>query len=380
MLLVISSVLFIVGYESYEAILISRILAGLAHGIVYITTLTHLTENLVKEIRARSLAIINYMIITTIFVTTAIFGTTSEERLENAEMYFGVITLVHTMFGLLMIPFLTYDSVSFLLRKGQEHEALTTMMKLRNETFETWTIRNDFQELKEMVSEDSNDGLNIITNGNLKPLILITAIRVLTFLTSNMILNAIMIGLTQSIFADSVELAYIGGVTLSFARFLFALISLFALDNFKRKRLLSITVGIMVIVLLVYTVLSLGFQMELEDNWLPALFFCAFQLLASIGIDPLNHVLTAEAFSSSPKAYWSISFVTCIEHALHIVAIIIFMTNVVNNVYTMLFITAIGALLLILILEIYMPETQGLSVRQARREFRGKNVEFLVSN
>lgn len=375
----ISSVLFIVGYESYEAILISRILAGLAHGTVYITTLTHLTENLVKEIRARSLAIINYMIITTIFVTTAIFGTTSEERLENADMYFGIITLAHTLFGLLMVPFLTYDSVAFLLRKGQEHKALTTMMKLRNESFETWTIRNDFQEMKEMVNEDNADDSNIVTNGNLKPLILITAMRVITFLTSNMIVNAVMIGLTQSVFAGNVELAYIGGVTLAFARFLLALISLFALDSFKRKRLLSITGGLMVIVLLVYTVLSLGFQLELEDNWIPALFFCAFQVLASLGIDPLNHVLTAEAFNSGPKAYWSIAFVTCFEHMLHIIAIIIFMTVVVN-VYTVLFITAIGVFLLVLILEFYMPETKGLSVRQARREFRGQNMEFLVTN
>lgn len=379
MLLVISSVLFIVGYESYEAILISRILAGLAHGIVYITTLTHLTENLVKEIRGRSLAVINYMLITSIFVTTAIFGTTGEERLAKADMYFGIITLVHSLLGLLMIPFLTCESVSFLLRKGLEYEALTTMMKLRNETFETWTIRNDFQELKQMVSEDANDGLNIVTKGNLRPLILITAIRVLAFLTSNMILNAIMIGLTQSVFSGNADLSFIGGVALAFARFLLAVISLFALDHFKRKRLLSITGGIMVIVLLVYTVLSLGFQLELEDNWLPALFFCVFQVLVSLGIDPLHHVLTAEAFNSSPKAYWSISFVTCIEHILHIVAIIIFMTITVN-VYTMLFITAIGAFLLHLILEFYMPETKGLSVRQARRVFRGQHTEFMVSN
>lgn len=375
----LSSICFIVGYESYEAILIARLLAGLAHGIVYITTVTHLAENLVKEIRARSLAIINYMMVTTIFVTTAIFGTTSKERLDNGDMYFGVITLVHSLFGLLFIPFLTYESVPFLLRNGQEQEALTTMMKLRNETFETWTIRTDFQEMKQIISEDANDGLNIFTNGNLKPIVLITANRVLAFLTSNMILNAVMIELTQSVFSDNSEYSYFGGVILALARFVFALISLFTLDYFKRKQLLSITGGIMVIVLLVYTVLSIGFQLEVEDNWLPALFFCAFQVLVSIGIDPLYHVLTAEAFNSSPKAYWSISFVTCVEHTLQIVAIIIFLTTEIN-VYLVLFTTAIGAFLLLLSLEFYMPETKGLSVRQARREFRGQSLEFMVSN
>lgn len=365
-ILLISSILFITGYDFFELILCARLLAGLAHGIVYITTITHLAENLVKEIRGRVLALVNYMLITAIFLAAAIYGTVTEENLEKADMYFGVAGATVSSLGLILTQLLTKESVTLLLRQGRDRDALHIMMKLRDETAETEKIRFEMDELKLMISEEANEGLNIFFNGNLRPLLLITITKVLGVFTNNMILNGLMLSLTQLTTTDDTTHMDI----LTLARFLLAIFSLLALDHFPRKKLLTVTGALMVIVLLIYSVISLGFLFEVKGIWMPIVFFVAFQVIVSLGIDPMQHLLTAEAFNSTPKAYWSITFATTVEHLLQIVAIIVYQTSATINVKLIMFTTAFGSLLLLCVLEFFVPETNGYSIRQTRIDFK----------
>lgn len=364
--LLISSILFITGYDFFELILCARLLAGLAHGIVYITTITHLAENLVKEIRGRVLALVNYMLITAIFLAAAIYGTVTEDNLEKADMYFGVAGAIASTLGLIFTQLLTKESVTLLLRQDKDRDVLRIMMSLRDETVETEQIRIEMAELKLMITEEANEGLNIFFNGNLRPLLLITITKVLGVFTNNMILNGLMISMTQ--LTTTEDITHMGILTLS--RFLLAIFSLLAFDSFPRKKILSITGASMVIVLLIYSVISLGYMFEINGIWMPIVFFVAFQVIVSLGIDPMQHVLTAEAFNSTPKAYWSIAFATTVEHLLQIAAILVYQAAGMINVNMVMFPTAFVSLLLHCVLEFFVPETNGYSIRQTRINFK----------
>lgn len=362
-------------YDSFVAIFCGRSIAGISHGIVYITTISHLAENVVKEIRGRALSITNYMIVTSIFAAVALASSLESAQIQTSDMYIGIISIVYVSMGLLFNPFLTYESIPFLLKKGLDQEALQTMMKLRNETFETWTIRNDFQEIKQMINDEVIGNLNIFSKRNLKPLSLMAGTRVLSFLTSNIILNTIMLYLMQTAIKD-----HMSGFYLSGARFIIAVIPLLTMDSVRRKKQLTVTGAIAGTLILIYAVLVAGFQLDKSVVWLSITIFILFQIIVSLGIDPLHHVLMSEAFSTNSKSYWSITFVTTIESLLQIMAIILAHVLIYSDMlmYGVMFGTATGILVLHLILEFYLPETAGLTLRQAKLKFQrgGEILEY----
>lgn len=362
----ISSILFISAYDNFSAIFSGRTIAGFSHGIVYITTITHAAENVIKEIRGRVLSVINYMVVTSIFASTAITSSISSDHVDIADMYIGISSITFVLLGLIFTPFLTYESIPFLLKKGLDQEALKTMMKLRNETFETWTIRNDFQEIKQMISTEEYRSYSIISTRNMKPLVLMLGTRVLSFLTNNIILNTIMLTLTQKSVTEN-----LAGFFLTGARFIIAVVPLLTMDIFRRKKLLTVTGALSGSVLLIYAVLVSGFQLDKSSVWLSAVVFIIFQVIVSLGIDPLQHILLSETFSTTTRSYSTITVVTTIESILQILAIVfVHSLNYTDIVlYSFIFGTATGILLLHLALEFFLPETVGLSLRQVKLKF-----------
>lgn len=377
-----------IGAEQYNALLCARLLAGFAHGIAYTTTITHAVENLVSQIRARTISIVNYMIITSAFTVTIIFASSITQPYDRSDQYLAIISIIYSLLGLIMVPFFTYESIPNLLRLGYDQEALVTMMKLRNEIYETTTVRCELQQLKLMLHDDIGDqenGANVFTGGNFRPLLLIAAYRALAFFSSNILLNGVMIGLVQMALDRTVEASYWSAVILTSIRFAVALVPIFILDAVPRKKLLSITGALSVIILLVYSLFSVTLQFEKLIPWLPAVFCGVYQMIAALGVDPLHHVVTAEAFNSSTKSLWSLVTVTTLENVLHVVSILLYLWLRIDEdgddefTLAILFTSAFAILILHLLLEFYAPETKGLDLRQTRRSFRSKAAVNIVN-
>ncbi len=349
-----------------------RCLAGLTHGIVYNATITHAAENVVKEIRGMLLSTMNALMYSGVFISATLISavTYGEVGAFNSDRILGMFGLSFSMLAILCTVFMTYESIPFLLRHGKDSEAVVNMLKLRNESVLTTKLTKDLDDMKLMVDEDKKENQNIFTNGNGSVTAKIIGLQMLSTLTNNFLLNVIMMGLTMQIFEP--DNYHISAVVLSGTRFVGSLIQIFTADFVPRKIHFiasGVTCGALILVLAI-TLVSVG-EFGRNTFWIPAAMCIVFQLSASIGIEPIGHIMFSEAFSTSKKA-WSIAYVTATEYILQMMLIGIFFIDGMTylTVIAVLF-TAAGLLFaLLLMLQLSIPETINLTIRETRDLFR----------
>lgn len=99
----------------------------------------------------------------------------------DVDASIGVIMFVLAIITLIIMP-ITYESIIFLLKNGNDLLALEIMLKLRNESIHF--TRRDFNEFKMMVEENA-EGSNMSKCSNLRPLLLVLLLRLLNVLLTN---------------------------------------------------------------------------------------------------------------------------------------------------------------------------------------------------
>lgn len=385
----ISGILFIVWYNEYSAILSGRILAGFGHGIVYVTVVTHAAENSIKHVRGIILSSINYMILLGMFVGVIIISSFAFDSYSgvNSERLIGIIAVLFTVIGFLATIFITYESVPFLLRRGAEREALTNMMKLRNEVIESAEIHRDMLETKCMINEDRSLNRNILAEGNFKPLLLMVAARIEYVATNNFAINIILaLFLEISLGITAGNMLYSPMILLG-VRMVAALFSMFSVYFWPRKLHLLVSGGLCGCVMFIFaTFLIVMIETGLTDVYYVLGILAAFyQLFAAIGIDPMQHIFIAESFAG-PKSAWSITVVTLVENVLQIVLICIFYNLFLGtgsltfaSIYVYTYFTT-GAIFFVgFVLHFTLPETREMSLKEAKdvfakRHFRGTTL------
>lgn len=368
-MLALSSVSFIVWYEHYAAILAGRMLAGMTHGIVYIALIAHAGENTISEMRGRMLS--GLALITTMSAFLVTFIDYINAYMNNSaysynDMTIGVVTLVCAGVGIVLNTICTYESVLYLLQHGQDREAIQTIMKLRNESTETWSIRNDFADMRLMVSQEKNEKRNIFSKGNGRPIVLVALLRLQAFLSSNQVINWLLIAIVQALLIDKVSILA-SPMILTGARTIATVVSIAVGDTIGRKWFLTLSGGVAGLAILIFGVLLM--TMTTLSGFVG--FLILFQAFVGYGIEPMQHVITSEAFSLYKKA-WSIAFVTTFEYLLQIIAVYVMyhLVGTTDVIYGVLLTTAIAILILAAVLQIALPETRGMSLKQSRDEFR----------
>lgn len=366
----ISSILFMVWYNSYIAIIVGRCLAGLAHGIVYNATITHAAENVVKEIRGMLLSTINCMIFSGVFVAAIFIAsvTYGYSGAFNSDRILGIFGLSFSLIGILCTMFLTYESVPYLLRRNKDSEAVVNMLKLRNESVITTNITNDLDEMKLMVAEDKQYNQNIFNDCNGTAVSKMIALRILCNLTNNFIFNIIMMNLTATLIGRTQF--QMAAVILTGTRYGASFISIFSSDFIKRKFHLTASGMISGLLVLVLAIVMVSLSDYRPTYWIPGVLCIAFQLTVSLGIDPMQHVFLSEAFSTSKKA-WSIAFVTTAENLSQILLVGVYFISGITyeTMISVLFVTAGLMLLLVLILQFTLPETFKMTMKETRDLF-----------
>uniref|UniRef100_A0A1L8DEN6 Putative transporter major facilitator superfamily n=1 Tax=Nyssomyia neivai TaxID=330878 RepID=A0A1L8DEN6_9DIPT len=352
----------LIGFPNESIVIIlCRILAGISHGFIYITTIIHASENAVKEVRGLILGSIHFCIITSVFTTSILMAagqeTQGQEEFEP-NMYIGIIGTVYSVMALPMIPFLTYESVVFLIERQRYSEAIRNMIKLRNESIETWEIKNDFDEAKLMVCEDIRSSKSIFGDGNLRPLLLMILVKFLFVLSFNYGLNMIKFLSVDDIFMGHWSSAFLFGI-----RACAALVALFFFDTFGRRIILAVSGGGKAISLLVYGFLNLGVQ----GSYVAVI---ASEIFVGLGLGSVADILFSEAFSTRKKVL-SMIVVNVIENALQI-ALILSLVNISTRAYEDAFVFTTGGLMIVITIFLYLqlPETRYMSLRQTRDEFR----------
>lgn len=353
-------------------VILGRSLAGFTYGLTYLTVIVHAAENTVNQIRGVILRGVGYVLSFSLFVA----GFTTNGTVENdiySEIYMGCINLFYSILALVLIPVLTIESASYLYQHHHnqfadqnEKSVIATMVKLRNETQETPKIRYDFNEMKRQWGEDEVADQNIFNTANLRPLLVITGVRVLSVCAKNLPLTVLVMGYSNSLVNPENYSLYTLLLLLTF-RFVFGMFAMFFVDKFEWKRYLymfTILSGIYLLVLCLTAIV-------IDVNMFALNYFgCGiiiFFIFGSMGIDCIGHVQTSEAFSYATKP-WSIMCATSVEHIVHMIFIVIFKLKYDIPSFILmacgLIVLGIGSLLSV------PPKTKGLSLRQTRDIYR----------
>lgn len=355
---------------------IARLIIGIAFGITYPVVIMHAGEVLVKEIRGMILSTLNYCMFSSILLVSILHSIGTYDYNEYSfrpNLYIGIMGVLYSAMSMLFLPLFFKESPIFLIKQGKESEALITMIKLRSETVETWEIRNDFQENKRMIEEDSKLTSFIFSNGNTRPLLLILLSKLLFVLSFNYIINTMRLIYSR----DGEYFNYTPSIFL-LVRVLAAFLPMFLVDKKGRKIFQTMSGTICSVCLIIF-----GIVLAIEEFsfWIPFFLFVIYEIGMSLGIGAISDVLLSEGFPISKKSN-SICFISFVENLLQIIIILITYALRESDMHTVYiihsFLFGIVILTITLVLQKLLPETKQMSLRQARDEFR-RYGEFLYT-
>lgn len=354
---------------------LGRFLAGLANGLAYLAVIVQAAENAVNQIRGVILRIIGYVLAFSLFIAGFTTNGTIGNDIES-ECIMGYLTLLYSVLALIAAPWLTIESVPFILqqsndgRSASEREtlAIATMVRLRNEKNETPKIRHDLNEIKHQLIEDQLNSRNPFSAQNVRPLLIVTGVRVLSVCAKNLPFTVLIMGFFNHLVNPEAISLYKLLLLLTF-RFVFGILAMFFIDKFERKKYLycsSILCGILLFVACVITLRSKTQNIFSEAQTLSYAIILFF-IFASMSIDCVGHVQTSEAFSYATKAC-SIVIATGVEHSVHIILIVVFKMQ--YDIWAFILIS-VGLVVMGLSTLLTVPaKTKGFSLRQTRDIYR----------
>ncbi|CAO1357373.1 unnamed protein product [Diamesa tonsa] len=344
-------------------IFIGRLLAGVSHGITYITVLIHGCEIAVPKIRGYVLTTIHLCLLIGVFTFSTNILRDENSLLFDANKQLGLYGLVYVGLGLILGLFLTRESPVFLIQQKREQDAIDIMIRLRSASSENRDICNDFDEFKTMLIEDAQSDEKVFDPNNRNSLFLIILLRISFVMSFNMPLNMIWLRGSAAQFDDS--LTDPSAMFLSGLRFVVTLVVMFAVDS--RKKMLVITsTGLLGAIFLLMAIL---FKFPPDVVGPMGIMFMAslFHFFGGLGIGTIGDIYSSEAFNTTNKPA-SIAFTSAIEFTLQL--LLIFITFYVNiSYFAMMTIFCIIMFLVCNIIVFYLPETGKMSLREARNQF-----------
>lgn len=346
-------------------VLLSRFMIGFAHGYAYLAAIIHASEIVHQKLRGMIIGAFQLCIVCSAMLTS-MFSTTDSAASLSSFQWIGILGLIYTLMGIIFAIFMTRESPVQLIRQKQYDKALSIMVRVRNESSETWSIKNEYNELKAMVEEDAESSQNVFQDGNMRPLMLIALLKVAFVLSFNYGLN--MIRLRYTSFFITAEGFNFSGITYLTIRLLAFCITLFSLDLNGRKRHFIISHGSTSLLLLLF-----GVMVFIQPSNFAAGYETVQVLLevaGGLGMGVLSDVYSSEAHNTMKKAR-SICLTSTIEYCFHI-AIICATFNVSSSTsYDGIYLVASGVILLVLTYMLHkeLPETAKMSIRQTRNEF-----------
>uniref|UniRef100_A0A182M3M3 Major facilitator superfamily (MFS) profile domain-containing protein n=1 Tax=Anopheles culicifacies TaxID=139723 RepID=A0A182M3M3_9DIPT len=345
----------------------ARALMGIAHGMAYLVVLIHGGEILIKELRGVIMASINFCIISGVLIGGAM-NTVKVEALEPYQ-WLGIIGLAYMPIAFFLNLIVCYESPVFLMKRNLDSDAIRSMMKLRNESSETWEIRNEMTEFKTMLSEDASTTRSIFRDGNLRPLVLIALGKIASVLSFNYAVNSIKVNVIEEVLDINETNARLSIIIVTSIRMIVGMCAMFLVDVLGRRALQLVSIVSTGVILV-----AIGIAYIVTDSITPDLgmaIFLACEVGASLGLTFIPDVLCSEAFNTKKKAL-SIVAVQVLENVLHVAvfAVVFKWDFTVSDRYGgTLLVAGLPPLVIGYMLYRKLPETSKMSLRQARIEF-----------
>lgn len=358
-------------------------MTGVAHGIGYVTLITHAGENAAKNMRGTVVSVVNCMLYLGIFVSVIITGTVQYNWFTPVTISRDrVVAITSIAVAILAVAatLMTIESVPFLLHGNFQDKAMFNLQNLRGSPNETLELTREMEELHLMVTQDKRDNWNMFSDGNVKPLVLTILLRIMVALTNNHLINTIAITYTFGMF-DYHQYRLVPLVVVA-TRFGMSIIQIFYADVLYRKvQMLVSSMLAGFILIIIGIVLNAVRPTSFGQLWAAtvavSVLWLIFQLACGMGMDQMQDVYLSEAFSTAKKQ-WSLPIVAGIEHMFHIFMIGMYFVGVYSagHLYAIIFITGFVVLFLGGILFFLLPETRNMSLKQAKDSFINYTVNI----
>lgn len=364
--------------KSLYLLMVARVLIGFAHGYAYLTVIVHGSEIMTQKLRGMIISALNFLTITsTMVVGTLTLSLSSEKHGFGSMQWIGIIGLIYSVMGILFTVLFTEESPVQLIRQKKYDQALALMVKVRNESTETFSIRNEYNELRTMVEEDEGSTRNICHDRNMRPVLLIALLKIGSVLSFNFGVNMVRLQYVN-MFIDEEEKTNSAAMVFKILRMMTALVTMFVIDAKGRRPLFMISYVGTSICLMVMGII-VAFDNNAGDSWFMLIAQCATEIVGGFGIVAISDVYSSEAFSTMKKAT-SIAYTTGVEFLLHAVIIALTYNVIATTTFNWIFLVGSGVLVMAIAVFLHkkLPETAKMSIRQSRNEFL-KSGEIVFS-
>lgn len=397
--------------DSSEMIVCGRFLAGLSHGLVYITVITHASENAVKEFREILILLIGGSMNFSYVLAAIVFQPIDRVFLSESFIFIG--SIVYAFLGLFLVLLCSVESVPYLVRNYcTESEALKLLAELQQKSVNHRTVYQDYLTIRKMCDDElmiygKSSFKRVFSKGNFRPIIFCSYGRIISVLALNLpVVTIILIFLRECIedlmpdtgyasavavrnvsaaaattaaatrVIEEIETSFLAGLynheiqLVITAWCAFGISTVAVLYLFDKKRLLYFICCGLGIILVVC-----GFAHAINDVLATVMHLCliGFFNYTTFAMDLFGHGFLAEAFPTALKSV-SIAYVMSIEHFLHIFLIFLYMVTWFHDriVVSMIFVSALAY-------EIgrKMPHTNDMSLTEAMKEYGKIDIRFV---
>lgn len=275
----------------------------------------------------------------------------------------GYNGLICILTGIVLALFLNRESPVFLIKKYREAEALETMIKLRSESHETATIKNEFNEFRLMIQEDSQSSMNILRYWY--SVIVVLLLKYLFVCSFNMPLNNYFLESVKSHFYNSDTDT--SGIFLSGARWIAMILPMFLIDFLRTKLFFISSIGSGIILLFI------ALEPFPNESMFSLCLILLFQIFAGLSIGLIPDIFSVDSVNTKIKPY----FIAITSIAELILQIFFIVSNFYLSISITFLLVLLGFSLIICGIITYpftpyfnfLPDTSGLSLRVARNKF-----------
>lgn len=350
--------------ESFYIVTLSRFIGGIGHGFAYVTVIQHFGELCEDKLRGKIGTLVHLFIVHGILMSSSSLVKVflQYDFLMDPNKFLGLHVFLYNIVAAVIVFFFYKESIVTLIESRRDEAAKRIMRIIRSESEDTLEISESFNEMKMMVDEDRKKKPGIFSEGNLKPLIVVTLLRVCYVISYNYSMKYLDIFMTHHIDLG-IDYSFITNVISPIG----SVIAVYTIEKGRRIHFFLSACGTFLIFIIFGSVQA----STTSDNGFFNLFMIiGFKFFSALGLGLLTHIYSAEAFAL-PKKTASIAFTSIIESFLQIVIIILVNSQIQSSNFDLVLLFASAGLLLPIIIFMFfmLPETKQVSLRVARSKF-----------
>lgn len=361
----IDAIIFVSAPYEYESILAARYLGGVGIGLITVPFLIHSAEISSSRNRGTCSALEQYGLALGVAIQVIYDSQWTQYLGMTINRVHGIFGIVFTAVALGSVA-ITVESPIFYIRQNQEQKARTSLQRLLGGY---WTRENGeraYNEAKLYVVEGSSLSVGEQLGESVMPFLKLLLFRCFVAFSFSVPLSWSMLSSTYEV--ENTTIAW-QPVVFGVLRLIGALITFAVLDSVGRK-----FVSLLGLMCMAGLMLGMGGVYGDYSNvadpyfmWQVCRLGMAFQFFAGLFICS-SSVYLGEAFPMRVKPFL-IGLIVCLEQVIHIIVIVTF----VNGAdYYYRYFVAVGIILVVglVAFAVLMPETRGMTLRQAGERFR----------